>query len=134
MVPGRAQTLVGDYITSVGSVGEATMEKNLTRWTFIVGTLVATLLLGSVRAEEVEKVLFVGNSFTYYNNSLHNHYRLFRNAENAGESYGGVRVMAISGSTLAEHKLGLQQRLEADDCDIVVVKVPGIRGDKRIVP
>jgi len=69
-----------------------------------------------------QKVLFVGNSFTYYNNSLHNHYRHFRNARNDGESYGRVRVMAISGSALPEHRQGLQQRLEADDWDIVVLQ------------
>ncbi len=69
-----------------------------------------------------QKVLFVGNSFSYYNSSLHNHYRHFRNAENAGESYGRVRVMAISGSALPEHASGLQQRLEADDWDVVVMQ------------
>jgi hypothetical protein len=122
VVPGITRTLAGDYITSVGFVGEATVEKSLNRWTLIAATLVATLLLGSVRAEEVEKVLFVGNSFTYYNNSLHNHYRHFRNAENGGESYGRVRVMAISGGSLPEHASGLQQRLAADDWDIVVLQ------------
>jgi hypothetical protein len=66
--------------------------------------------------------LFVGNSFTYYNNSLHNHYRHFRQAENGGESYGLVRTMAISGASLPEHKLGLQQRLEANDWDFVVLQ------------
>jgi hypothetical protein len=69
-----------------------------------------------------QKVLFVGNSFTYYNNSLHNHYRHFSNAENAGESYGRVRVMAISGSALPEHASGLQQRLAADNWDVVVLQ------------
>ncbi len=69
-----------------------------------------------------QKVLFVGNSFTYYNNSLHSHYWHFRNAKNGGESYGGVRVMAISGSALAEHASGLQQRLAADDWDVVVMQ------------
>jgi hypothetical protein len=98
------------------------VEKNLIRWIFIAGALIATLLPGSVRAEEVEKVLFVGNSFTYYNNSLHNHYRHFRNAENAGESYGDVRVMAISGSSLAQHASGLQQSLATDDWDVVVLQ------------
>jgi hypothetical protein len=98
------------------------VEKNLTRWTPIVAAVIATLLLGPGRADEPAKVLFVGNSFTYYNNSLHNHYRHFRNAENGGESYGRVRVMAISGSSLPEHRLGLQQGLEVDDWDIVVLQ------------
>ena len=76
----------------------------------------------AIAEDAPQKVLFVGNSFTYYNNSLHNHYRHFRNAENAGESYGRVRVMAISGSALAEHTSGLQQRLAADDWDVVVLQ------------
>lgn len=76
----------------------------------------------AVAADVPQKVLFVGNSFTYYNNSLHNHYRHFRNAENGGESYGRVRVMAISGSALPEHQLGLQQRLAADDWDAVIMQ------------
>lgn len=76
----------------------------------------------AIADEAPQKVLFVGNSFTYYNNSLHNHYRHFRNAENGGKSYGRVRIMAISGSALPEHKRGLQQRLEADDWDIVAMQ------------
>ena len=98
------------------------MEKGLIRWTFVIGALIGTLLLGPSKAEDAEKVLFVGNSFTYYNNSLHNHYRHFRNAENGGESYGRVRVMAISGSSLPEHASRLQQRLEAEDWDIVAMQ------------
>jgi hypothetical protein len=85
----------------------------------VVLAIVVTPL--AIAEDAPQKVLFVGNSFTYYNNSLHNHYRHFRNAENGGESYGRVRVMAISGSSLPEHASGLQQRLEADDWDIVVM-------------
>jgi hypothetical protein len=122
VVPGKARTLAGDYITSVGFVGEATLEKNLIRWTLVIVTLAATLLLGSIRAEEIEKVLFVGNSFTYYNNSLHTHYSNFRDAENGGKPVGRVRAMTVSGSALPEHRLGLQQRLQAEDWDIVVLQ------------
>ena len=55
-------------------------------------------------------------------NSLHNHYRHFRNARNGGESYGRVRVMAISSGYLPEHEQGLQQRLQAEDWDVVVLQ------------
>ncbi len=89
---------------------------------FLAIFLAFTLAPPAAADDSPQKVLFVGNSFTYYNNSLHNHYRHFRDAAHDGESYGRVRAMAISGSSLPEHRLGLQQRLEADDWDIVVLQ------------
>ena len=71
------------------------MEKNLTRWTLIIGVLIGTLLIGPSWAEEPAKVLFVGNSFTYYNNSLHSHYRHFRAA-----SMGDVIALQAASSRL----------------------------------
>ena len=49
------------------------------RWTFaaaILGVLLAsaeTLADGRAGAQEVKRLLYVGNSFFYYNNSLHGH-------------------------------------------------------------
>lgn len=69
-----------------------------------------------------QRVLFVGNSFTFYNNGLHNHYKFFRAAANNGERYGRTRLLGISGGHLPEHAAGLQQRLDSEDWDIVVLQ------------
>jgi hypothetical protein len=70
-----------------------------------------------------EEVLFVGNSFTYYNNSVHKHYRGLRNARaDGGEASGDERMMAISGGSLAEHEDGLQKMLAEGNWDAVVLQ------------
>ncbi len=53
MVPGKARTLAGDYITSVGFVGETTVEKGLNRWAFIAAVLFFTCSLGLANAEDL---------------------------------------------------------------------------------
>ncbi len=68
-----------------------------------------------------DRVLFIGNSYTYYNNSLHNHYR-----EMVEEAYPDkahhVRINTISGGKLSEHGNGLRYMLESDDWDVVVLQ------------
>lgn len=72
--------------------------------------------------ETGEDILFVGNSFTYYNNSLHNHYRrLLRGSENSIEP-GTVRAMTISGGRLPEHRDGLRKMLGGSSWDVVVLQ------------
>lgn len=74
-------------------------------------------------AEAPDRVLFVGNSFTYYNNSLHNHYDdLVRSAR--PDDVGGLRVrsMTISGGRLPEHRAGLESMLDAEPWDVVVLQ------------
>jgi hypothetical protein len=67
-------------------------------------------------------VLFVGNSFTYYNNSLHKHYRrLLRASHPDGELTGYARVMTISGGHLPEHA-GLPAMLESTEWDAVILQ------------
>ena len=67
-------------------------------------------------------VLFVGNSFTYYNNSLHNHYRrLLRASHPDGELNGYARVMTISGGHLPEHA-GLPAMMESTEWDAVILQ------------
>lgn len=68
------------------------------------------------------KVLFVGNSFTYYNNSLHNHYReLVVSAHPDQEHEGLVRSLTISGGYLPEHA-GLPAMVASAQWDIVVLQ------------
>ena len=68
-------------------------------------------------------VLFVGNSFTYYNNSLHNHYRRLVAASGfSADSPSRARILTISGGRLPEHAAGLRQRLDEEDWDVVVMQ------------
>ncbi len=66
-----------------------------------------------------DKVLFVGNSFTYYNNGLHQQYK------SIVESANGLlhaRIMTISSGYLPEHVDGLPSLLASDDWDVVVLQ------------
>ena len=82
-------------------------------------------LSGCATATEVapRDVLFVGNSFTYYNNSLHKHFRgLIAASSLASEDPGRVRIMTISGGQLPEHRDGLIKRLADEDWDAIVLQ------------
>lgn len=68
------------------------------------------------------RVLFVGNSFTYYNNSLHNHYRKLVRAPRGPSWRGVARSMTLSGGRLGEHREGLRQRLAEQTFDAVVLQ------------
>lgn len=66
------------------------------------------------------RVLFVGNSFTFYNNGLHNHYRaMVRERDGAA---GQIRALTLSGGKLGEHRAGLRQRLVEQRWDAVVLQ------------
>jgi hypothetical protein len=52
--------------------------------------------------EPIRSLLWVGNSFFYYNNSMHGHYNELAQAADAGGKYRGVSV-TISGSGLDWH-------------------------------
>lgn len=69
------------------------------------------------------KVLFVGNSFTYYNNSLHKHYRQLTWASGIHTAETSrARIMTISGGHLPEHAGGFEKVLGAEDWDVVVMQ------------
>ena len=91
------------------------------RYLYIALLLGLTPVAGA--GEEPEYVLFVGNSFTYYNNGLHSHYRnLLHAAHTDGEAPGNRRLLTISGCTLPEHSSGLQQMLAGQAWDVVVLQ------------
>ena len=74
------------------------------------------------QSEPPAKAIFVGNSFTYYNNSLHNHYRRLVTA--SGYQYEEppvTRIMTISGGHLPEHRGGMPVMLASEDWDVVVM-------------
>jgi len=93
---------------------------------FFVAAIVGICLTGCVSANELSgprNVLFVGNSFTYYNNSLHNHYRaLVQSTAPDDERPGRVRSMTISGGQLPEHAAGLPSMLNSEKWQIVVLQ------------
>jgi hypothetical protein len=67
-----------------------------------------------------QDILFVGNSFTFYNNGLHNHLRSMMQA--ADREIGSLRAMTISGARLAEHAPALPSILESSEWDIVILQ------------
>lgn len=70
-----------------------------------------------------DKVLFVGNSFTYYNNSLHKHFRELTFASGLFTVENSrARIMTISGGQLPEHAGGFENVISAEDWDIVVLQ------------
>lgn len=77
----------------------------------------------AVNALPPAKVLFVGNSFTYYNNSLHGHFRqLTRAAEIFPPGSSRARILTISGGRLPEHAGGFEHVLGTDEWDVVVMQ------------
>jgi hypothetical protein len=70
-----------------------------------------------------ESVLFVGNSFTFYNNAISTHLRqLLLNGTPRSESTWFLRTMTVSGAVLAEHRGGLEQMLGSRAWDVVVLQ------------
>jgi len=105
-----------DRLVSIGN-------RIMTRTIAFVACLVLSLGNGAAIADATpppDNVLFVGNSFTYYNNSVHNHYRALVSA--AGIETGRTRIMTISGGRLPEHEAGLESMLDAEDWDVVVLQ------------
>ena len=93
--------------------------------------LLSALLLVTVGAQASEKpvvtsvsppkdILFIGNSFTFYNNGLHNHLRKMMQA--AGHETGSLRSMTISGAALSEHAPALPAILESHAWDVVILQ------------
>jgi hypothetical protein len=77
----------------------------------------------SVPVSPPAKVLFVGNSFTYYNNSLHNHYRkLVAASGHKFDKPSRARIMTISGGHLPEHAGGIMKVVGAEEWDVVVMQ------------
>jgi poly(3-hydroxybutyrate) depolymerase len=69
------------------------------------------------------KVLFVGNSFTYYNNGLQSHFRKLTWASGLlTRANSRARIMTISGGQLPEHAGGFENVLAGDDWDVVAMQ------------
>lgn len=83
--------------------------------------------------EPPASILFVGNSFTYYNNSLHNHVRNLMRENN--QPVDVVRAMTISGARLSAHLPAIDAQLESRDWDIVILQGNSMEAiDPEMVP
>ena len=97
-----------------------------------LGLVLATLEVNLAQAEELkpvtrieapESVLFVGNSFTFYNNAIYTHLRKLLVAENASNRQKiFLKSMTTSGAMLADHAGGLEQLLASRNWDVVVLQ------------
>ncbi len=79
----------------------------------------ALLQAAPSNAADPQRILFVGNSFSFYNNGLHTHYRNL--AEAAGTS-ADARLFTLSAGTLAEHTRTAGAVLAGEPWDIVVLQ------------
>lgn len=71
--------------------------------------------------ERPRNILFVGNSFTHYNEGLETHYAaLVKSADPTFE--GRIQGQTISGGRMPQHKIGLFHKLDTDPWDIIVLQ------------
>lgn len=91
----------------------------------IIATMVLLFniaLATAAPAQMPDKVLFVGNSFTYYNNGLHMHYgNLLRAAGLHRSGQSTLRMLTFSGSGLWEHAAALQSAVANEPWQAVVM-------------
>lgn len=88
-------------------------------WVLLLG-LTSTGL--SAQPETPTRVLFVGNSFTFYNDGLHNHVgNLLRASGTYAEQGIRLRALTLSGGRLAEHAGGIASVVQPDTWDLVVM-------------
>lgn len=89
----------------------------------LLGLSAAAISAEARRDGPPAKVLFVGNSFTYYNNSLHKHYRqlVWASGIHTKET-ARARIKTISGARLPEHAGGFERVMSAEDWDVVVMQ------------
>lgn len=67
-------------------------------------------------------LLFVGNSYSYFNNSLHNHVRSMAHAADPETRKGVFKSVTISGGILSDHAAGLPAMLKSRKWDVVVLQ------------
>ena len=99
---------------------------------FGMGAMLAVAFAGATGAQTAPKVtridppksvLFVGNSYMYYNNSLHNHVvRLAHEADKANAEDYFFRSMTLSGAYLHEHEGTLPGIINSRKWDVIVLQ------------
>ena len=115
-----------------GKTGAANLHRERARWSRLLVLLLALLLLApGIAASEDSRpengipgsILFVGNSFTFYNNAVYTHLRgLLMAHDPATRQSIFLKSMTISGAVLADHAGGLEQMLDLRPWDVVVLQ------------
>lgn len=103
------------------------LSNKLLSFSFLL--LLSSSLTFSVLANEPksiqsnERILFVGNSFSYFNNGLHNHVsNLVRASGKWTNGKSQFRLMTISGGKLKEHQAGLNSMLSNRQWNKVILQ------------
>lgn len=78
------------------------------------------ITIAHANEDGIHQVLFVGNSFSFYNNGVHNHYKHLY-ASSRPTAKVRTRLLSLSGATLDEHR-GLPEVLEREPWDLVVLQ------------
>lgn len=97
------------------------MRHHYLRTALLVLGLLFGGLVGAADLPGPRDVLFVGNSFTFYNNGLHHHYRALVRAV-ADDGRRRIRSQTISGGQLPEHDGALETLLREQSWDAVVLQ------------
>ncbi len=98
------------------------------RIVFLIGILASVSSIAATIPEVTsikppKNILFIGNSYTYYNNSLHNALRnLIRSSDLDARYPGRLKAMTISGAKLADHAPAIKAIVEAEKWDAVVLQ------------
>lgn len=91
-----------------------------------VSVVFTLFFISTLQASAPDKVLFVGNSFSFYNNGIHNHYNsLIRANGDWNGSKNRSRLYALSGGHFHEHLSGLSSYLTEDKRGWHVVVLQG---------
>ena len=98
----------------------------------LLGILLSLLVVTSAQGQESPlnfgidpptSILFVGNSFTFYNNAIYTHLRKLLVAEApSNRERIFLKSMTISGALLSDHIGGLRQLLLSRNWDVVVLQ------------
>jgi hypothetical protein len=100
------------------------LAHGLLAWMFalmVAGTALAQPVPKVVTLEPPKHVLLVGNSFYYYNRSIHNHLRdLVKEADAANEKSYTFRSLTVSGARLGDITGALEEQLKSRKWDVVI--------------
>jgi hypothetical protein len=97
---------------------------NQSRCTYVLLFLL-TLPCISVAATpaSIQRALFIGNSFSYYNNGIQNHVgNLVRSAQQWEKGMTRYRMATVSGGNLSEHVAGVSGLLDNQRYDALVIQ------------